>query len=255
MSTFEKQLSRYAKLAVQVGVNIQPNQYLYISASTETAEFVRLVTENAYDAGARQVFVDWSDDTVSRLRFEKAPADSFSEFPEWKVMEREQLAEKGAAFMSIVSQSPDLLNGIDSTRIGDSQKATGIALDKYRQYVQSDKISWTVIAAPSKAWAAKVFPDLSEEEQVTALWTAIFKAVRTDKQDPVQEWVNHDNNLHAKVDYLNEKDIANFIIKRLALTLSLNCQKATYGAELVASMKRDTLSWRICQRKKYSLFL
>ncbi|HJF32563.1 MAG TPA: aminopeptidase [Sporosarcina psychrophila] len=205
MSTFEKQLSRYAKLAVQVGVNIQPNQYLYISASTETAEFVRLVTENAYDAGARQVFVDWSDDTVSRLRFEKAPADSFSEFPEWKVMEREQLAEKGAAFMSIVSQSPDLLNGIDSTRIGDSQKATGIALDKYRQYVQSDKISWTVIAAPSKAWAAKVFPDLSEEEQVTALWTAIFKAVRTDKQDPVQEWVNHDNNLHAKVDYLNEK--------------------------------------------------
>lgn len=205
MSTFEKQLSRYAKLAVQVGVNIQPNQYLYISASTETAEFVRLVTENAYDAGARQVFVDWSDDTVSRLRFEKAPADSFSEFPEWKVMEREQLAEKGAAFMSIVSQSPDLLNGIDSTRIGDSQKAAGIALDKYRQYVQSDKISWTVIAAPSKAWAAKVFPDLSEEEQVTALWTAIFKAVRTDKQDPVQEWVNHDNNLHAKVDYLNEK--------------------------------------------------
>ena len=62
MSTFEQQLSRYAELAVKVGVNIQPNQYLYISASTETAEFVRLVTEKAYDAGARQVFVDWSDD-------------------------------------------------------------------------------------------------------------------------------------------------------------------------------------------------
>ena len=46
---------------------------------------------------------------ISRLRFEKAPADSFSEFPEWKVMEREQLAEKGAAFMSIMSQSPDLI--------------------------------------------------------------------------------------------------------------------------------------------------
>ena len=28
MSTFEKQLSRYAELAVKVGVNIQPNQYL-----------------------------------------------------------------------------------------------------------------------------------------------------------------------------------------------------------------------------------
>jgi aminopeptidase len=205
MSTFEKQLSRYAELAVKVGVNIQPNQYLYISASTETTELVRLVAEKAYDAGARQVFIDWSDDIISRLRYEKAPADSFAEFPEWKVMEREQLAEKGAAFMSIVSQSPDLLKGIEPSRIADTQKATGQALDKYRQYVQSDKISWTVIAAPSQAWAAKVFPELSEEEQVSALWTAIFKAVRTDKQDPVQEWGNHDDNLHAKVDYLNNK--------------------------------------------------
>lgn len=205
MSTFEKQLSRYAELAVQVGVNIQPNQYLYISASTESTEFVRLITEKAYDAGARQVFVDWTDDIISRLRYEKAPTDSFAEFPEWKVMEREQLAEKGAAFMSIVSQSPDLLKGIEQSRIADTQKAAGQALDKYRQYVQSDKISWTVIAVPSKAWAAKVFPELKEEEQVSALWTAIFKAVRTDKQNPVQEWVNHDKNLHAKVDYLNDK--------------------------------------------------
>ncbi|MEK5037171.1 aminopeptidase [Sporosarcina sp. FSL K6-3457] len=205
MSTFEQQLSSYAELAVNVGVNIQPNQYLYISASTEATEFVRVITEKAYNAGARQVFVDWADDVVSRLRYEKAPADSFAEFPEWKVMEREQLAEKGAAFMSIISQSPDLLNGIDPSRIADSQKATGQALDKYRQYVQSDKISWTVIASPSEAWAAKVFPELPTGDQVPALWDAIFKAVRADQEDPIQSWVEHDNNLHAKVDYLNNK--------------------------------------------------
>ena len=205
MSTFEQQLARYAELAVQVGVNIQPNQYLYISASTEVTAFVRLVTEKAYDAGARQVFIDWSDDVVSRLRYEKAPSDSFAEFPEWKVQEREQLAEKGAAFMSIVSQSPDLLKGIDPSRISDFQKASGKALDNYRQYLQSDKFSWTVIAAPSEAWAAKVFPELPEGDQVAALWDAIFKAVRADKNNPVQEWIDHDHNLHAKVDYLNDK--------------------------------------------------
>ncbi|WP_203248603.1 aminopeptidase [Sporosarcina beigongshangi] len=205
MSTFEQQLSRYAELAVNVGVNIQPNQYLYISASTEATEFVRVITKKAYEAGARQVFVDWADDVVSRLRYEQAPADSFAEFPEWKVMEREQLAEKGAAFMSIVSQSPDLLKGIEASRIADFQKAAGQALDKYRQYVQSDKISWTVIASPSEAWAAKVFPNLPAAEQVDALWNAIFKAVRADQDNPVQAWVEHDNNLHAKVDYLNNK--------------------------------------------------
>jgi len=205
LKTFENRLGRYAELAVEVGVNIQPNQYLLINASTETAEFVRLVVEKAYEAGARQVFVDWVDDTVSRIRFEKAPADSFSEFPAWKVQEREQLAEKGAAFMSITSQSPDLLKGIDPARIAESQKAAGQALDRFRQLMQADKFSWTVIAAPSKAWADKVFSDLPEDDRVPALWEAIFKSVRADQEDPVQAWIEHDKTLHAKVDYLNEK--------------------------------------------------
>ena len=205
MSKFDQQLTNYAELAVKVGVNIQPNQILFISASTDATEFVRLVTEIAYDAGARQVIVDFSDDVISRLRFEKAPADSFSEFPEWKVMEREQLAARGAAFMSIMSQSPDLLQGINPSRIGDFQKASGLALDKYRQDMQADKFSWTVIATPSKAWAAKVFPQLQADEQVPALWDAIFKAVRANTENPVQSWIDHDKTLHKKVDYLNEK--------------------------------------------------
>lgn len=205
MSTFEQQLARYAELAVKVGVNLQPEQYLYLSAATNTTEFVRLIVEKAYDAGARQVFVDWVDDAVSRLRFEKAPADSFADFPEWKVMEREKLAEKGAAFMSVISQSPDLLQGIEPARISDSQKASGKALDNFRQQMQADKISWTVIAAPSEAWAAKVFPELPLVDQVPALWEAIFKAVRADQPDPVQSWIDHDNLLHTKVDYLNKK--------------------------------------------------
>lgn len=203
--SFDKLLENYAALAVEIGVNIQPGQYLYIAASTDTLEFTRAVTKKAYEVGAKQVFVDLSDDQLARIRYEHAPADSFDFFPEWKVMEREQLAEKGAAFMNIVSQSPDLLKGIDSTKIATFQKTAGKALSKYRQYVQSDKISWTVIAAPSQGWAAKVFPDAPSEKQVDLLWEAIFKAVRADQADPVQAWADHDKTLHEKVDYLNNK--------------------------------------------------
>ena len=205
---FERNLSKYAELAVKIGVNIQPNQYLYIAASIECAPFVQMVTKVAYENGAKQVFVDYTDDQVTRLRYELAPADSFDFFPHWKVEEREWLADQGAAFMSIVSQSPDLLAGIESTRIASFQKAAGTALSKYRQYVQSDKISWTVIAAPSKQWASKVFAHLPEEQQVDALWEAIFKATRADLNDPVQAWADHNNNLHEKVHYLNEKKYA-----------------------------------------------
>ncbi|WPK13738.1 aminopeptidase [Lysinibacillus louembei] len=209
MSTvFEGNLLKYAELAVKIGVNIQKDQYLFIQASTEVAPFVRLVTKVAYESGARQVFVDFLDDEIGRLRYELAPEDSFEFFPEWKKLEREWLAEQGAAFMSIVSQSPDLLKGVDTKRIAATQKAAGTALNKYRQYVQSDKISWTVIAAASKDWAAKVFPELAADEQVQALWDAIFKATRANLENPVEAWKNHDDTLHTKVDYLNDKKYA-----------------------------------------------
>lgn len=205
MNTFEQQLQNYANLAVQVGVNVQPNQTLFISASTEVVQFVRIIVEKAYSAGARQVYVDWSDDIVSRIRYEQAPAESFSDFPSWKIEEREQLAKQGAAFMSIVSQSPDLFKNVEPSRIRDAQKASGQALDGFRQMMQADKFSWTVIAAPSEDWASLVFPELPKSEQVSALWNAIFKAVRANTEDPVEEWKRHDKSLHEKVDYLNDK--------------------------------------------------
>lgn len=205
MTNFNEKLTNYAELAVKVGVNIQPGQNLYIAATIDNPEFVRLLVKTAYEVGAKNVYVDWSDDVITRTRFELAPEEVFSEFPEWKVQERMTLADGGAAFMSIMSQSPDLLKGIESSRISAFQKASGTALSKYRQYVQSDKISWTVVAAPSVAWAAKVFPSLPSEEQIPALWEAIFKAVRADVESPIQAWTDHDATLHTKVDYLNEK--------------------------------------------------
>src|SRR5690606_35712608 len=109
---------------------------------------------------------------------------------------------------SIVSQSPDLLKGIEPSRIADAQKAAGKALSNYRKMLQADRFSWSVIAAPSKAWAAKMFPELGESEQVLALWEAIFKAVRADQADPVTAWKELDKTLNEKADYLNKKAYA-----------------------------------------------
>lgn len=107
--------------------------------------------------------------------------------------------------MSIVSSGPDLLKGVDGKRIAAYQKAAGAAMKKYREYIQSDKVSWTVIAAPSKDWADKVFSELPEQERIPALWEAIFKAVRADHADPVQAWKDHDARLCEKVAVLNKQ--------------------------------------------------
>ncbi|WHY78727.1 aminopeptidase [Neobacillus sp. WH10] len=205
MSEFQKNLEKYAELAVKVGVNVQPGQTLVVNAALDAAEFVRLVVKKAYETGAHNVIVNWNDDTVTRTKYDLAPDEAFNEYPAWRAKEIEELADNGAAFMSVISSSPDLLKGVAPERIANFNKAAGKALANYRKAAQSDKVSWSVIAVPSKAWAVKVFPDAPAENQVNMLWDAIFKAVRVDVENPVDAWKKHDETLHEKVNYLNEK--------------------------------------------------
>ncbi|GAB1305670.1 aminopeptidase [Bacillus altitudinis] len=205
MSSFEKQLDQYAKTIVEVGVNVQSGQEVVVSAFTESVDLVRLVAKHAYERGAKNVHIRWSDGVLTRLKYEHAPQDVFEQFPEWEAQMMETIAKRGGAFITILSESPDLLSGIDSKKIASQQKAAGSALHTYRQYVQSDKVAWTVVGAASKDWAKKIFPEHADEEAVALLWDQIFKVARADQPDPVEAWKKHDESLNEKVKVLNER--------------------------------------------------
>lgn len=205
MSSFQEKLQKYAELAVKVGVNVQPGQTLIVNATIDSAELVRLIVDQAYDAGARFVKVNWSDDVVTRLRYEKAAEESFLDDPKWYAGEMLEYVENGAAVLHVISSDPDLLNGISSDRITNHQKTYGKAMSKYRDLQMADKFSWSIVAVPSKSWASKVFADLPENEQIPALWEAIFRTVRIDQPDTIGAWREHIANLSSKADYLNSK--------------------------------------------------
>lgn len=205
MPEFQRMLCNYAELIVKIGVNVQKEQTLIVNATIDAAELVRLVVAKAYEAGAYTVKVNWTDDTVSRLRYDLAAEASFLDEPKWFAGEMLELVEKGAAVVSIVSSDPDLLKGVAKERIVNHQKTYGKAMAKYRQYVQSDKFSWCVVAAPSKNWADKVFSELPEADRLRKLWEAIFKTVRVDQADPFKAWEEHIHTLNQKSEYLNAK--------------------------------------------------
>lgn len=205
MSSFQEKLEKYAELAVKVGVNIQKDQTLVIRTPIFAAELVRLVTKKAYEVGAKNVHVEWSDEEITKTKFELAPDEAFHEFPEWTAKGHETLAEKGAAFLSITGTNPDLLKNADPQRVSNWNKASGKAMEGFRSYVMSDKVSWSIVAVPSEGWAQKVFPDLSVNEAVEKLWDAIFAATRIDQADPVSAWKEHLDNLDTKMKKLNEK--------------------------------------------------
>lgn len=202
---FEQILDQYAELAVRVGVNIQSGQTLVINAPITSADFVRLVAKKAYQAGAKNVHIEWNDDQITRTKYDMAPDEAFQEYPMWKAKGFEELAEQGAAFLSIIASNPDLLKGVNPDRIAAANRTAGMAMQKYRSFIQSDRVSWCVIGVPSPVWAAKVFPHLPANEQMPQLWNAIFDATRANVEDPVQAWKEHNRNLDQKVSYLNQK--------------------------------------------------
>lgn len=200
-----RDLEKYAELAVKTAVHIQPGQSLWINAPIHVPELVRLIVKKAYEAGAKNVHIEWQDEICTQLKYKHAPDEAFEEYPMWRAQAVTEFSEKGGAFLFIDSDDPELLKGIDPKRIQTFSKAAGTALAKWREYMSAKKMTWSIIAAPSANWAKLVFPKLEADEAVEALWDAIFKAVRVDRDDPVKAWEEHNNSLLAKRAYLKDK--------------------------------------------------
>lgn len=204
MKNFKERLQKYAELAVKVGVNVQPNQKVYLTCTIENTEVAHAIAAEAYKAGASNVIVKYVDSTLARLKYEHAPLAIFEEEPTHFANERIELANENACFISITGQDPDLLNGIDAAKIAANNKASGKVMRPFLQLAQADKISWTVLGAPTAGWAAKVFPNLPTEEQIPALWEAIFKTMRIDNENHIEAWYAHEKTLTDKAAVLND---------------------------------------------------
>lgn len=205
MENLQNNLEKYADLAVKVGINVQKGQDLVIIAPISTAEFVRIISKKAYAAGVKNVHVDWNDEELSLIKFMNAPEEAFKEYPMWRARMLEELAEKGAAFLSISAQNPDLLKDVSPELVALQNKTSAVALQGWRKYIQSGKVTWTIVSVPTKEWSAKIFPALSEEERVSKLWENIFKVTRVDTVDPIMSWNEHLGNLNEKLAFLNGK--------------------------------------------------
>ena len=200
-------LENYAKLCVKVGINIKEGQPLVINAPIEGLEFVRLLSKSAYELGASEVHVNWSDEILTKLKYKNSSMEVFENYPKWKADSLEDFAKRGAGFISISSDDPELLKEMDPKKVAAANKSASIALKEYRKYTMNDINPWLVVSIATRSWAKSVFPELQEEKAVESLWNAIFEATRLDQKDPIKAWQEHMSNLTEKVDFLNSKKI------------------------------------------------
>ncbi len=203
MTTHQERLEAYAELAVRIGVNLQTGQGLHVRASTDDKEFVRLVAEKAYDAGAKTVYVEWNDPYLDRTALLRSPLDALSEYPQCIPDGRVSMAREDFAFLVIQAPRPGFLHDVPTDRMTAQTRASQQALREYAEYTRSDRVAWSAIAVPTTEWADLVFAKAPQEERMDRLWNAIFRVTRVTQSHPRQAWKEHVDNLQNRVTALN----------------------------------------------------
>ncbi|KKI52550.1 MAG: aminopeptidase [Staphylococcus equorum] len=208
MTQLQEKLKQYAELLVGVGMNVQEGQPVFIRSSVDAIELTHYIVEAAYKRGASDVKVDYSDDRLSRLKFEYETVEHFesNEVKDYEVAKRMDYVNRGAANLALITQDPDLLNGIDRDKLAAFQRQYATAYKGYMEASQKNQFPWCVAAYPSKAWASRVYPELSEEDAYNTFIDEVLDIVRVDGNDPVANWKAHVANLSKHADKLQSKN-------------------------------------------------
>src|SRR5256885_1910940 len=115
----ETYCDRLAKLAVEIGANVQEDQIVAVTYAPGMEPLVYAIAQSAYERGARFVDPFVFDGRIKRIRLETAREDTLEFVPEWWGHRALKLGENRAARISIApNPDPGVLDGVDPERAG-----------------------------------------------------------------------------------------------------------------------------------------
>ena len=194
-------LERFADLVVRVGANVQPGSGVLLGTDVAHLDIARAVVERAYAAGASWVEIEWSDGPIRRSQLTHASIETLTRPRPWAI-ERTKAwaAERGVSIHLVGDPDPHLLDDVDPA------KAAALPVEEvlaYREAILTQRLRWTVAAAPNPGWAREVFG----EPDVERLWDAVATAMRLDEADPVACWYERAAQLAARARALDALEL------------------------------------------------
>ena len=198
-------LRSYAKLIARTGVNIEKGQEVMILAALDQPEFVKILVEECYRAGASKVIVDWEYQALDKLHVRHQSVKTLSHVEKWEEEKFQHYIDALPCRIYLDSEDPDGLKGVNIQKMAKGRQGRYKVLKPYRDQLEG-KYQWCIAAVPGKAWAKKVFPDLSPARAMEKLWEVILQCSRV-TDDPMQAWKEHNEDLEKRCQYLNSLGI------------------------------------------------
>ncbi len=195
------ELRKYARLIARKGVNVQKGQSVIVCAELEQPEFVAMVVEECYRAGAAQVRVEWTYVPLTRLDVRFCKPAVLEKVEDWQIEKIKHRVQVLPAMIYLISDDPDALSGINMEKYVKASQKKRMIIKPYRDEMEN-KYTWCIAAVPGKGWAKKLFPGERASVAMEKLWQAILSCSRA-IGDPEENWEKHNEDLHSRCDYLN----------------------------------------------------
>lgn len=204
-------LRKYAQLIAEKGVNIQKKQEVIIQCELDQPEFVKMLVEECYRAGAGKVIVYWDYQPLEKIHYRYQSVTTLSKVEKWEEERLQHYVDELPCRIYLVSEDPDGLKGVNQEKMNKAMQKRFPIIKPYRDKMEN-RYQWCIAAVPGEKWAKKVFPGLPKGKAIEKLWEAILFTSRVD-DDPVAAWDKHNKDLHDRCEYLNSLGIDKLIYK------------------------------------------
>ncbi|HAQ63064.1 MAG TPA: peptidase M29 [Ruminococcaceae bacterium] len=204
-------LRKYAQLIAEKGVNIQKKQEVIIQCELDQPDFVKMLVEECYRAGAGKVIVYWDYQPLEKIHYRYQSVTTLSKVEKWEEERLQHYVDELPCRIYLVSEDPDGLKGVNQEKMNKAMQKRFPIIKPYRDKMEN-RYQWCIAAVPGEKWAKKVFPGLPKGKAIEKLWEAILFTSRVD-DDPVAAWDKHNKDLHDRCEYLNSLGIDKLIYK------------------------------------------
>ena len=203
----QETLKKYAHTLLKYGVNLQQDQTLVISVDVENKDFAVIVTEEAYELGAKEVVLNWRCSPIARQRLLHANESVLEKPANWIPEFYKQYIDDKAAFLSLISANPKALEGIPTDRISLQSRNLNKVLSFYHTAIMNSSVTWCVASVPTVLWANLLSYEGSDEEKINQLWATLLKLCRIEGVEPKDTYRHHMAKLRHRCEALNKLDL------------------------------------------------
>lgn len=157
---------------------------MILNAPIEAHDFVLLLAEVAYEAGAREIFYRRQSEHLEALKYQKAPVEVFGSYPHWLADGYTEEVQKNCAVLSLYMEDPKVLEKADPRLLEKEVKARASAFKRYKDFIAGNGTNWLIASITTAGWANAIYGTENTEENMQKLRNQIFVLVRLDTEDP-----------------------------------------------------------------------